>query len=393
MSPTSVLAIVLSFAAFAMFSARPTANRALFFFGLVTLHFAACIASYAYFQTNVTDATGYYYDSLGMNRWPFQLGTVFTVKLVQFLKDIIGGSYFDYFLLFQTFGIWGLALLMRTFEEIHELAGVPPTTASYLLLVLPGLHFWTSFIGKDAPLFFAVAICVWATIRLRRRLVGFAIGVGLMVLFRPHIALVTTIALAGAAFFARGTGPLARVVLVVVAAAAAGYIATTLESTFHIRFSSADAVFDWFARQGEISKQFTSGSAVMNASFPFRLFSLLFRPLFLDAATPMALVASLENLVMLFVIGFLIFKWRQMVRVARSAFFVQFAAIFAVVLTILLATVYYNVGLGLRQRTMIMPALLTVFMALWAVRQRQRAELHAPVPVAPGAVYGPASPS
>lgn len=392
MSPISILAIVFSLAAFSMFSARPTANRALFFLALVAQHFAASIASYAYFQTNVSDASGYYYDSLGMNRWPFQLGTVFTVKLVQFLKGTIGGSYLDYFLLFQTFGIWGLAFLMRTFEEIHELAGVPPTTASYLFLLLPGLHFWTSFIGKDPPLFFAVALCVWATIRLRQRLVAFAVGVGVMMLFRPHIALVATIALAGAAFFARGTGPVARLALLAVAAAAAAYIAATLESTFQIRFSSADSVVDWFARQGELSKQFTGGSAVMNASFPFRLFSLLFRPLFLDAATAMALVASFENLVMLFVIGFLLFNWRDLLRVARSAFFLQFAAIFAVVLTILLATVYYNVGLGLRQRTMIMPALLTVFIAYWAVRKRQRAHAPEESAVAASPAYGSASP-
>jgi len=349
------------------------------------------VASYAYFQTNVSDATGYYFDSLGMERWPFTLGTVFTVKLVQFLRDTIGGSYFDYFLLFQAFGLWGLAFLLRTFEEIHELAGVAPTTASYLVLMIPGLHFWTSFIGKDAPLFLAASLCVWATIKLRRRLPAFALGIGMMTLFRPHIALVAVIALAGAAFFARGTGPVARVALVAVAAAAAVYIGATLESTFQLRFSSADAVFDWFARQGEISKQFTSGSAVLNASYPFRLFSLLFRPMFLDATTPMALVASFENLAMLFMIGFVLFNWREFYRLSRSAFFLQFAALFAVTLIILLAAVYYNVGLGLRQRTMIMPALLTVFITMWAVRQRRRAERHAAVPVAAHSAYGSAS--
>lgn len=373
MTPVGLVAIVVSLAALAAFSTRPTATRILFFLGLIILHFAACFAAYHYFQSNVSDATGYYYDRLGMVRWKFQSGTVFTVKMVQFLRAIIGGSYLDYFLLFQTFGIWGLAFLMRTFEEIHELAGVPPTTTSYLLLLLPGLHFWTSFIGKDAPLFFAVALSVWATIRLDRRFMGFALAIGVMLLFRPHIALVAIISGAGAAFFARDTAPLAKAILLAIALAAATYIAATVESTLQIQFNNANSISDWFASQSEASKQFASGSAVLDASFPIRLFSLLFRPLFIDAASAMALVASFENLVMLLVIGFLLINWRQLVWISRSAFFVQFAAIFAIVLTILLAAVYYNVGLGLRQRTMIMPALLTVFVAHWAVRQRWRA--------------------
>lgn len=374
MTPVGLVAIVVSLAALAAFSTRPTATRILFFLGLIILHFAACFAAYHYFQSNVSDATGYYYDRLGMVRWKFQPGTVFTVKMVQFLKAIIGGSYLDYFLLFQTFGIWGLAFLMRTFEEIHELAGVPPTTTSYLLLLLPGLHFWTSFIGKDAPLFFAVALSVWAAIRLSRRFVGFALAIGVMLLFRPHIALVAITAVAGAAFLARGTAPLARAILLAIALAAATYIVATVESTLQIRFNNADSISDWFSRQSEASKQFTSGSAVLGASFPFRLFSLLFRPMFLDATSAMALVASVENLVMVFVIGVLLFNWRRVLQISRSAFFVQFTAIFSVILITLLAAVYYNVGLGLRQRTMIMPALLTVFMAYWAVRQRRRLE-------------------
>lgn len=374
MTPVGLFAIILSLAALAAFSARPTPNKILFFFGIIGLHLAACFASYAYFQSNVSDATGYYYDSLGMVRWKFQPGTVFTVKLVQFLKDVIGGSYFDYFLVFQTFGVWGLAYLTRTFEEIHDLAEMPPTAASYILLLIPGLHFWTSFIGKDAPLFLAVALCVWSTIQLHRRLIAFALGIGIMLLFRPHIALIAIIALAGAAFFARGNGFLVRAGLLAIALGAAAYTAATVESTFQIRFNNADSISDWFSRQSEASQQFTGGSAVLNASFISRLLSLLFRPLFVDATTAVALVASFENLFMLVIIGFLIFNWRGLLRLSRSVFFLQFAAIFATVLTVLLAAVYYNVGLGLRQRTMIMPALLTVFMTCWAVRARQRAE-------------------
>ena len=48
---------------------------------------------------------------------------------------------------------FGFAVKLRR-EEL----GQTQSKYVYLLLFLPGLHFWTSAIGKDAPLFLGVAI-------------------------------------------------------------------------------------------------------------------------------------------------------------------------------------------------------------------------------------------
>ena len=47
--------------------------------------------------------------------------------------------------------------------------------------------------------------------------------------------------------------------------------------------------------------------------------------------------------------------------------------------TIVLALSYYNVGLGLRQRTMFLPALLSLLVMLLAVRSEPREDLRAAV--------------
>jgi hypothetical protein len=57
----------------------------------------------------------------------------------------------------------------------------------------------------------------------------------------------------------------------------------------------------------------------------------------------------------------------------RQIMLVRYSLIFAVALIALLSLVYYNVGLGLRQKMMMMPGLLTVFAATLAnVRYRQK---------------------
>jgi hypothetical protein len=52
-------------------------------------------------------------------------------------------------------------------------------------------------------------------------------------------------------------------------------------------------------------------------------------------------------------------------------YFVRYTIALSVVLILLLALVNYNVGLGLRQRTMVISPLLSLFVAAWAYRVRQ----------------------
>lgn len=378
MTPVGLIGLLLSFAAFPIASQRMSANRVLVFFTLLLLHVGAAVVYYLYTQTASADTTLYYYDSVGMVRWPFALGTVFTVRLVQFLKGAIGGSYLDYFLIFQAFGFWGIVLLMRSFEEIHALLGTAQGQLANALLFLPGMHFWSSAVGKDAPLFLAVSLAVWSMLSLRRRWIPMAIALGIMVLFRPHIALVTVMSVALAALLGGRQSILTRVGLLTVALAGAALIATTVESTFQVQVSNPDSVSDFFVRRNAVFSTLEGGTAVRDASYPFKLFSLMFRPFFIDANGVFALIASFENAILLVMIAFMAWNWRESLRLVRSVYFLKFVLVFACLLTALLASVYYNVGLGLRQKIMIMPAFLCFFVAQWAYHQRMRT-----VPLAP----------
>lgn len=383
MSTVGLIGILLCLVALPVFRPRSSAGLLLFFM-LLALHVAASVAFHQYALTTPADAALYYLDTTGLRRAEFTLGTIFTIKLVQFLKAWIGGTYLDYFLLFQAVGFWGILLLQRCIEHAEQAFGNGLTRAPFWVLFLPGLHFWTGAIGKDAPLFFAISLAVYATVRLSTRALWFGTALFIMVLFRPHIALLAAAALACASFFGSETRPLQKIMLVLVALIAIGSVAGSVESSFSLDLSNPASIGAYLEKQ-QANLQGTSGAAdFQNAFFGLRLVSLLFRPFFFDAQGLFAFISSVENLAYLFIVGFMVRAWKDGVLIFRAAVFFRFAFFFAVALTVLLTMVYYNVGLGLRQKTMVMPALLTFFGGQWMMRgTRLRAAVQSSYPYVP----------
>ncbi|MEA3015318.1 MAG: hypothetical protein QOI38_40 [Sphingomonadales bacterium] len=319
-----------------------------------------------------SDSVLYYYDPGHWYGQGLKLSTTFVIYLVQWMRAWIGGSYLDYFLLFQLFGLFGIAILMRTFHEIYEELGQPQPLWTYLLLFMPGLHFWTSGIGKDGALFFAACLSIWAATRITQRYIAFAIAIAIMILFRPHIALLAMVAVAASIFFDRRTKGGVKFLLFVAAALTTGFVAATVSSTFNLDVTNADSVSEFLSVRSEASQRSTEGmnTGVLDASFPVRLFSLLFRPIFFDASGLPALIASAENALFLFIVGTLLFHTPKVIRIARAVTYVRYAFAFAALVALLLTIMYYNVGLGLRQKTMFVPAVLVMFVTFRAVYRR-----------------------
>lgn len=372
MTLVGILGILGGLLAYPFALRRADRSRVLTFFGLLIVHAAAGAFYYYWQQDNTSDSILYYYDEYGFYGAGFQLSTVFVIYLVQFLRSIMGGSYLDYFLLFQVTGFLALVFIMRTFQEIYEDLRLEQPIWTHLILFLPSLHFWTSSIGKDGPLALGAAMTVWASLAVTRRYIVFLAGVGIMVLFRPHIAMVSIAAFAIALFLEHRSKLHVRVGLGAIVLAAVAAVAISVRTTFAVDVTSAESIGEFVSSQTEISKQFDTGTAVLNASFPVRLLSLLFRPFFLDAGGAMGIVASLENVLMIVVLVTFARNLALFRRTFSEVLFFRYATIYSAAIILLLAVVYYNVGLGLRQRTMMLPALLSMFVALCALLGRRR---------------------
>lgn len=368
MTFVGITGILLSFLAFFWFSPRKDNSRLALFLVIAVLHVVAAYVYYSFVQTNDADTKLYFFDVYGFYEDDFALGTMAVVHITQWLKNAIGGTYFDFFLLYQMLGVWGIALVMRTLMEVAEELDMTPPPLVIALMFIPGMYFWTSAIGKDAPLFVACALAVWSSFRIRRRWFWFIVALGIMVLIRVHIAVITTGALTIAVMTGRGVPIVGRLILMVAAGGAAVYLYGTLQSELSVDLSSVGSIANYVDSQTAAATGGTDNT-LRNTSFFFKLFSILYRPLFFDTNGLFGLVASFQNLVMIAITIVLIRNFRIWRELFRSSMPLRFATFHMLGIYLLLAYIYYNVGLGLRQREMATPALLITFGAVYMLGQ------------------------
>lgn len=372
MTWVGLVGILLALSAAYVADVRGSRRRFVVFVLLLVLHTLASAAFYLYSESSGSDAHFYYYDPLRYHGLLTGFGTAFIMDVVQYLKQNLGGSFFDYFMMFQALGFWGLVFVYKTFHEIFTEVEGYQSSWTYLPLFLPGLHFWTSAIGKDAPIFLAVAISIWATLRLKKRLPALGFAIAVMLAVRPHVALLALIALAVAALLDRRTGVLLKTLFLVGVLAGGIVVASSLQSNHSVDVSNADSVSDFMEARASVDESSGADRSIVDANMPVKVLSLWFRPFFLDAENIMGYIASLENAALLALFAFLAWNFRLVRTTFMSVLYVRYAAILFVALTAVLAAVNFNVGLGLRQKMMAMPCLLVILTTLLAIKSSQR---------------------
>ena len=350
-------------------------NRKIGFFALIaSMHVVTAVIYYQYVQTNDADTKLYYFDPYGFYFLDFSLGTTFVVYFVQWMRVLMGGSYLDYFLLFQAFGLWGIALLIRTLEELAEVLGQHWPPIFTIMMFMPGMYFWTSAIGKDAPLFLACAMVLWSTMAISRRWVWFGLAIAIMVLFRLHVALVAVAALALTLMTGRGISPTLRALLIVAIIPVLYVLVGTIQSSLKLDLASVGSVANYVELQTTtFATAAGDAEGLVTRAFPVRLISLLYLPIFIGVGGLFGFVASFQNVFMLYVSSVLVRESRSWRAMFRQSFPVRFATIFLIAMIAMLTVMYYNIGLGLRQREMFTPALYLVFGAVYLVRSARRA--------------------
>ncbi|MDP8913540.1 MAG: hypothetical protein M3N39_08195 [Pseudomonadota bacterium] len=365
------LLIALSAAYFAQI--RGSRLRFVVFVLLFVLHTAASAVYYFYVQTSGGDAQFYYNDPLGFYGRVGGLGTDVIINIVQGLKENLGGSMFDYFLLFQAAGFWGLVVLAKIFQEILEEVGVQPSGWTYLPLFLPGPHYWTAAIGKDGIVFLAIALSIWATMRLGKRLQALGLAILMLVAVRPHMGVLALASLAFAALFDRRTKLWVKGLLVVGIVVGGAAVFNNIKSTYYFDPTDANSVSDYIESRAAIGDSFGADRSITDQTFAVRILFLWSRPFFIDAENTLAYIASLENIALMFMIGLILFRPGPIRALSKKILYIRYSIAMFASTTLLVAAVNYNVGLGLRQKMMAVVPLMVIFITLIALRSAARA--------------------
>lgn len=323
-------------------------------------HFVFFLIYLIYTAFNASDSKAYYLDaSIPTEDWMslFLTGTKFitfvATPLVQF-----GLSYFSIMLIFSWAGYIGFVFAYLFFKENITLnvTVFKRFDLLTLLLFLPNMHFWTVSLGKGSLIFMGLMFFIYALRIPHKRLFALILGGFLVYMIRPHVMLFVLVGvmvgvLTGKSKFGAGIK-----LLILIASIAFLFVAkSTILSVAKLQDSeNVIEDFDQFAanQSGKLNTS-NSGIDMSNYSLPFKFFTFWFRPLFIDSPSALGIFSSAENLIYLLL--FIKICNRRFLRfIVKAPYIVKTSLIIFVLTSFALTFVMSNLGIIMRQKSMVM---------------------------------------
>ncbi len=325
---------------------------------LFAIHFAAMGLAYKSavdFPEN--DAFSYYKNASNADSWfsLFGLGSSFFTFLIYPLVQA-GLSLFVCFLLFasisyQTF-LWYFNQLSHDGSKEVTIYGLPLTQ---LLFLLPSLHYWSGFLGKDVLVFFFLTYLLFEFKNKSRLNLLHCVVLMLLLLLRPHVFLATFVASVIYCLTQKNISKSIKIKMSILSLTILGILVPILMFFVRMKTLTFDSISEKIYKLNVFAMQSGSGVSLMETSYLERIWLLLFRPLFYDAKSKDQYIISVENSIVLL---FLLFMIMHFFTKKRSVYFeneVKFAFLAGSCILLMIATYIYNLGLASRMRLMFLP--------------------------------------
>jgi len=278
----------------------------------------------------------------------------FAAIFVQF-----GLSYESLMLLFSYFGYIGFVFAYLFFRE-----NIPINVTVFkkydllqLLLFLPNMHFWTASLGKGSLIFMGLMIFAFSIKKPGQRILFLIVGAFFVYMIRPPVMIFV---LAGFVIgLLTGREKLSVPFRITLVIASLLFLFYTQESIFAVLGldSGSDSILndftDYANTQSDRLETSNSGVAMQSYSLPFKLFTFWFRPLFVDSPSILGIFSSAENLIYLLLFYKLIDK-RFISFIRKAPYMVKMSAITFFSASYSMTFILTNLGIIMRQKTMVM---------------------------------------
>ena len=330
--------------------------------------------AYAYLTTLDTssDSLKYWRVAKTLNAsqaWAFlfeERGTLAMYALNYFPSAVLDLSYLSLSTLYALFGFVGICFFYRIASDvIPQNSKVKSVYLFPTLFFLPTLHFWSSGVGKDTLLFTCAGGFVYALMKIEKRYLLLLCSIGASYFVRPHITVYLLLSFALAYLVNTKIQLYKRVMLSLLLLGASIVILPKLMEFAKIEELSLDSYSKFAEQKAEILSRANVGSRVdmSNYPLPLKVFTFLYRPLFFDINSLPSLLASIENLFLLF-LSYNVIR-NSPVKVFKKAPYVIKGLFFYLMLGATVSSMSLgNLGIMIRMRNMFLPAMLIYI--LWA---------------------------
>ena len=334
---------------------------------------------YTYASFNPSDSKRYFNrPQVPSLNWGDFFGT--STTFIDFISyPFINGLWFNYEMMMVLYGYMGFIGFLYAYLFFRE--NIPVKINVFkrfdfltLILFLPNMHFWTASLGKGAPIFMGLMMFAYAIKNPKDRIFILIFASALIYFIRPHVFLFVgagtilgymsgreRIAFWKKAFIFIGM----LVALIIVQDTILGMAG--LEDSENLVNDFEDFSED---RSGELSKS-GSGVDMTSYSMPVKLITFWFRPLFFDAPGLLGLIVSVENLIYL-LLFFKIFKKGFIKFIRKSPISVKMSVTVFLMSSIAMSFVMSNLGIMMRQKSMVMYFLFFVIYYFLAEKKYEK---------------------
>ncbi|WP_345249903.1 hypothetical protein [Pigmentiphaga soli] len=331
-------------------------------------HTAFCVFYCWYVLSYGGDAIGYYRRATS-GSLDLGIGTAGVDLLTAVFARALGMSFWGTSLIFNIFGSIGLIAFAGSLKVIAQTRSLRPRWLGVVIIFLPSVSFWSSAIGKDSLAFMSVGLMLWAAQQLTKSVALQVLAVAIMMLVRPHIALLMIASVAIALGLQRGVSPLKRTFIFGLSMIAAiALLPLVLNYAGVGGGGDVDAIMDYVDQRQAQNMEGGASVDISSMSLPAKFFTYAFRPTVLEARSVFALAASVDNLILLYL--FLIGGWKLVIgRRAMMPHDRIFLISYAFTAWMILALTTANLGIAIRQKWMFVPMLIVLFLSVLG-RQR-----------------------
>ena len=340
----------------------------LFFYGVYTW--------YAY--NNASDSHRYFQDlTFHSGTWMDLFGTDTTfIDFVAYPFFKMGFSYDMLMVTFAWFGYLGFVYAYMFFRENIPLKIKVFKSVDLLTLILffPNMHFWTASLGKGSAIFIGLMIFTYAIVNMKSRIGLLVLGSVLIFYIRPHVFLF--VAIGTVLGYMSGREKIAlwkKIAIYIVMIGTLLLVQDQILAVMGLQ-NSENLVEDFQSAAETRSEDLSSAGSGVNMSsypIPLKLFTFWFRPLFIDAPNFLGIITSFENLIYL-LLFFKILKKDFIKFIRKSPSFVKMSFVIFFTSSLAMTFVMSNLGIIMREKTMVMYYLFFVIYYYLAQEKYQK---------------------
>ncbi len=333
---------------------------------------------YPLYYGNRIDSMDYFQDATQSANQSFDLaegfGTAFITFITKVVSHEIGLSYIATFFFFSFFGFlaWkNIYILISKYIMCSYNLG--SNNQLKLLFFFPTFHLWSINLGKDPLVLYGISLCLYFLFNQSlKNLIILILGFSLVSFIRPHIGFSLLICIILFIFLGSRKIHLAfKLILVTLS------IVLLIKSIpFILEYSGLgeNPLENYALLSKRYSNFFESTGASIDMSdysIPFKLFTFLYRPLFIDIPNAFSIITSCENLLLLIFSVRLVFS-----RIFYKLIFMQnliyrFSLFYILLSSLILVHTGNNLGTFSRYRNVIIPFILILFAAYLNLKKQK----------------------